>query len=128
MSDAYEFDDNDVIAPGIYAKEGHPHKAFAWLRANDPLRRVEPEGFRPFRVVTKHKDVIVGPAYLRAYVAWGGRPHLAIGGVTAANVGQLVEAGARGVAVSSGVCGAREPGQVVHAMVEAITAVGVGQR
>ncbi|MCB1693386.1 MAG: cytochrome P450 [Pseudomonadales bacterium] len=56
--DTYEFADNDVIAPEIYAKAGHPHRAFAWLRENDPLRLVEPEGFRPFWAVTKHQDVI----------------------------------------------------------------------
>ncbi len=64
-----------------------------------------------FTTTTKHKDVIVGPEYLRAYLAWGGLPHLAIGGIKAANVGELVEAGVRGVAVSSEVCGAAEPGR-----------------
>ena len=58
MAEAHEFHDEDVIAPEIYGRIGHPHEAFAWLRANDPLRWVEPEGFRPFWVVTKHADVV----------------------------------------------------------------------
>ena len=46
----YEFADADVIAPEVYVEKGHPHEAFAWLRENDPLRLVEPEGYRPFWV------------------------------------------------------------------------------
>jgi cytochrome P450 len=54
----YLFQDADVIAPEVYGERGHPLEAFAWLRANDPLRKVHPEGFRPFWVVTKHQDII----------------------------------------------------------------------
>jgi cytochrome P450 len=54
----YEFADADVIAPEVYVEKGHPHEAFAWLRENDPLRLVEPEGYQPFWVVTKHADII----------------------------------------------------------------------
>jgi cytochrome P450 len=54
----YEFHDEDVIAPEVYGRSGHPHQAFAWLRANDPLRYVKPAGFRPFWAVTKHADII----------------------------------------------------------------------
>ena len=53
----YTFQDKDVIDPEVYEQVGHPQHAFAWLRANDPLRMVEPEGFRPFWVVTKHADI-----------------------------------------------------------------------
>ena len=58
MGTAYQFHDDDVIAPEIYGRIGHPHEAFAWLRQNDPLRYVRPEGFRPFWVVTKHADIV----------------------------------------------------------------------
>ncbi|XOV86762.1 MAG: cytochrome P450 [Pseudomonadota bacterium] len=58
MSDSYQFRDEDVISPAVYRAHGHPHQAFAWLRANDPLRLVSPEGYRPFWVVTKHADLI----------------------------------------------------------------------
>ncbi|MCB1644343.1 MAG: cytochrome P450 [Pseudomonadales bacterium] len=60
MSEAptYEFHDEDVIEPHIYARHGHPHHAFDWLRKHDPLKMVQPEGYRPFRVVTRHADII----------------------------------------------------------------------
>ena len=57
MSASYEFRDEDVIAPEVYGRNGHPHRAFEWLRRNDPLRFVEPKGFRPFWAVTKHADI-----------------------------------------------------------------------
>lgn len=57
MSSAYTFNDDDVIAPEVYGRVGHPHQAFAWLRSHDPLRLVKPNGFRPFWAVTKHADI-----------------------------------------------------------------------
>lgn len=56
-----------------------------------------------------------GARYLREYLeSAAGRalPHLAIGGITPANVGELVKVGCRGVAVSSVVCGSEQPGAV----------------
>lgn len=58
MSSAYSYADEHVIAPEYYARHGHPHQAFAWLRANDPLRRIDIPSFRPFYAVTKHEDVV----------------------------------------------------------------------
>jgi cytochrome P450 len=58
MAADYQFHDADVIAPEVYGRTSHPHQAFAWLRANDPLRYVSAEGFRPFWAVTKHADII----------------------------------------------------------------------
>jgi cytochrome P450 len=58
MAADYQFHDADVIAPEVYGRISHPHQAFAWLRANDPLRYVSAEGFRPFWAVTKHADII----------------------------------------------------------------------
>lgn len=72
-----------------------------------------------FPTTTKRKDTIVGPAYLRAYLAQTPTPppHLAIGGITPANVRELVEAGAQGVAVSSCVCGSDDPGKMCRELV-----------
>jgi thiamine-phosphate pyrophosphorylase len=67
-----------------------------------------------FPTSTKVKERLAGPGYLREYVAWGRLPHLAIGGITVENVGQLVEAGVRGVAVCSAVCGAADAAAVVR--------------
>ncbi|MFP6808536.1 MAG: cytochrome P450 [Pseudomonadales bacterium] len=54
----YQFNDDDVISTSTYGRIGHPRQAFAWLRKNDPLRKVSPEGFQPFWAVTKHADII----------------------------------------------------------------------
>lgn len=65
-----------------------------------------------FPTTTKHKDTIAGEAYLRAFLAderVNHLPHLCIGGVTPGNAASLVAAGARGLAVSSAVCGASDP-------------------
>ncbi len=62
-----------------------------------------------FPTTTKDKPTIAGVDYLQQYLAWGKLPHLAIGGITPANTTQLVDAGARGVAVSSAVCSASDP-------------------
>ena len=56
MAAEYSFRDADVISPEVYGRVSHPHQAFTWLRANDPLHYVECEGFRPFWAVTKHAD------------------------------------------------------------------------
>lgn len=76
-----------------------------------------------FATTTKHKPVLSGPEYLRAYLAdpvAGARPHLAIGGITPENARGLREAGCRGVAVSSAVCSADDPEGVCARLVEAL--------
>ncbi len=40
-----------------YAEQDHWHQVAADLRANDPVIRVEAEGFTPFWAVTRHEDV-----------------------------------------------------------------------
>lgn len=75
-----------------------------------------------FPTTTKEKPRIAGVEYLREYLAAYGRvPHLAIGGITPENAGALREAGCRGIAVSSVVCGAEKPDAVCAALVRAIT-------
>lgn len=79
-----------------------------------------------FATQTKASPNVVGPAYLRAYLA-GERtaavPHLAIGGVTPANVKELAAAGCRGVAVSRAVCAADDPAGVCRALRGALESV-----
>ncbi len=71
---------------------------------------------------TKHKDRIVGPAYLAEYLAWGRLPHLAIGGIDAARAGTLAAAGARGVAVCGAVAGVEDPVAATRAILAAMDA------
>jgi thiamine-phosphate pyrophosphorylase len=65
---------------------------------------------------TKTKErVTSGPEYLQQFIErYPEVPHLAIGGIIPANVDQVVDAGAQGVAVSSAVCGAEDPEQAVR--------------
>lgn len=76
-----------------------------------------------FPTTTKEKPIISGPAYLREYLhdpRSSPLPHLAIGGITPANIHELAAVGCRGVAVSSVVCGAHDPAQVCRQLVDAL--------
>lgn len=60
-----------------------------------------------------------GITYLREFIErYPTVPHLAIGGVTSENIESLIHAGARGVAVSSRVCGSDDPKAAVRALRE----------
>jgi len=80
-----------------------------------------------FPTETKPEPVIAGPALLAAYLALDPPPPsaLAIGGITPERIPELAEAAAGrpfGVAVSSYVCGAADPGAATRAVVEALPA------
>ena len=47
-----------VVDPKAHADPARLDAAFAWLRRNDPLARAEVPGFDPFRLVTKHADIL----------------------------------------------------------------------
>jgi cytochrome P450 len=51
-------DSLDVIHPATYASGGYPHAAWARLRREDPVHRVEQEGFDPFWAITRHADLV----------------------------------------------------------------------
>lgn len=46
-----------IVDPRAYA-DGSIYDAYKWLRANDPLGLIEVEGYDPFRVVTRHADIM----------------------------------------------------------------------
>jgi cytochrome P450 len=48
----------DAIDPKAHADERRFHEAYRWLRAHQPLGRMENEGFEPFWIVTKHADIL----------------------------------------------------------------------
>ena len=73
-----------------------------------------------FLTTTKHKDTIVGPNYLTQYLKWNKLPHLAIGGINANNIQELVEVGVKGVAVSSAICTATEPQKAIDELQKAL--------
>lgn len=71
---------------------------------------------------TKRKESIAGPMYLMEYLRHDPPmpPHLAIGGITPETVLEVVAAGARGVAASSAVCAAQDPGAAARAIREVV--------
>ena len=78
-----------------------------------------------FETPSKPRTTVTGPSVLDAFVqAYPKMPHLAIGGITPRNVGQLIEAGVRGVAVSRAICAAEHPDRVVGALRDALLCCG----
>jgi len=49
--------DNALVDAANWADEEAIHSQFTWLRQNDPLRYLAPEGFDPFWNVTKYNDI-----------------------------------------------------------------------
>ena len=47
-----------VVDPKAHAEPARLDAAFAWLGKNEPLARAELPGFDPFRIVTKHADIL----------------------------------------------------------------------
>lgn len=50
--------DDDLVSPAVHADEARIHALFAELRRQPGLPLIEPEGYRPFRAVTRHADVM----------------------------------------------------------------------
>lgn len=69
----------------------------------------------------------LGPAGIAAIAAACPVPVLAIGGVTAATIPDLVAAGAAGVAVMGGMMRADDPGAAAELLLAALRAAGTGQ-
>jgi cytochrome P450 len=47
-----------VVDPQAHADPARLDAAFAWLRQNDPLAQAELPGYDPFRIVSKHADIL----------------------------------------------------------------------
>lgn len=72
-----------------------------------------------FSSSVKPEQIASGVQWITEFVLqWPNVPHLAIGGITPTNASQLRAAGCRGVAVSTCVCGADDPGAQVAALRE----------
>lgn len=50
--------DDAVVNPDVYVDPADIHALFSKLRAEEPLRYMQPAGFRPFWSVTKHADIL----------------------------------------------------------------------
>ena len=75
-----------------------------------------------FPTRTKAGFELAGPGLLRALRPEMRVPLIGIGGITAANVGEVIRAGADGVAVISAVCGAPDPEAASRRLLDAIRA------
>ena len=49
--------DRQLVDPVTWSDEARIHGLLGWLRANDPVRRLSPDGFEPFWAITKHADI-----------------------------------------------------------------------
>ena len=49
--------DNALVNPANWGDEDWVHDQFSWLRANEPLKQISPEGFDPFWNVTRYADI-----------------------------------------------------------------------
>lgn len=77
-----------------------------------------------FTSSTKASSHIPGPVLLKAVVAEVMLPAVAIGGITARNVGSLVEAGGRRVAVCRSVIAASDPAAAARAIKDKLPPIG----
>ncbi|MGH7389510.1 MAG: thiamine phosphate synthase [Candidatus Rokuibacteriota bacterium] len=75
-----------------------------------------------FPTATKPDFELVGPELVRKLRGEIRVPLIGIGGITAANVGDVIRAGADGVAVISAVCGAPDPTAATRRFLAAIAA------
>jgi len=50
--------DDAIVNPDLFANEDEIHALFTKLRHEDPVRLMEPAGFRPFWSITKHADIL----------------------------------------------------------------------
>lgn len=48
----------DVVDPAAYADRDRSDAAFKWLRREAPFALAHPEGFDPFWIVTRHRDIL----------------------------------------------------------------------
>ncbi|HEX7759093.1 MAG TPA: cytochrome P450 [Caulobacteraceae bacterium] len=49
--------DDAIVSPVTYAEPSRSDALFADLRAHEPVRWTQPQGFRPFWTVTRHADI-----------------------------------------------------------------------
>jgi cytochrome P450 len=57
VNDTLDKIDNSIVDPSTYADPARYDALFAHLRAKSPVHWTEPDGYRPFWTVSKHKDI-----------------------------------------------------------------------
>ena len=49
--------DHALVDPAFWANERGIHEQLTWLRANEPVKWLQPEGFEPFWSITRYNDI-----------------------------------------------------------------------
>jgi cytochrome P450 len=62
----------DLVDPERFAQRGYPHAAWTRLRAEAPVARFAPPGYRPFWAITKHADIARISSEPRRFSSAGG--------------------------------------------------------
>ena len=75
-----------------------------------------------FKSGTKSRDFVAGTGFAREVAAWGKLPAVAIAGITAENVDEVLATGIRAVAVTAAVVGANDPRAAASRLKEKLTA------
>jgi thiamine-phosphate pyrophosphorylase len=81
-----------------------------------------------FASQTKQFESFAGLEFVRAVSAEIGRPWFAIGGISAGNIAEVVDAGATRVAVSSAICAADHPDDVAGDLKKSLTTAACKKR
>jgi cytochrome P450 len=58
MAERPAIDPLDLVDPERFARNGYPHHVWTRLRAESPVARFEPPGFKPFWAITRHADIM----------------------------------------------------------------------
>jgi cytochrome P450 len=53
-----EAEDKDLLLPSFYGTHGYPHSAWARLRREDPVHRVEEWAGDPYWAITRRRDIM----------------------------------------------------------------------
>ena len=62
--------DDVIVDPAAYAVPGTCEEIFKKLRSEDPVRWTEPEGYRPFWIVSKYQDVLEIERQSDKFINW----------------------------------------------------------
>ena len=109
-----------LLAPGMILGVSTHSLAQAYAASEDGADYIAIGSM--FATATKPDFELVGPALLRELRPAIRVPLVGIGGITIDNVGDVVRAGADGVAVISAVCGAPDPTAATRRLLKAIRA------
>ena len=133
-ADGFHVGQDDLPAPR--ARQLLPPSMFLGVSTHslDQARRAQEDGAdyvaegSIFPTATKPESQLVGLDLVRAARQAVRAPLVAIGGITPDNAGEVIRAGADGVAVISAVCGAPDPTQATRLLLERIRAAKSASR